>query len=319
MKTYSIIRKYCLICMEEHEVQTITTSEIEEFKGENVMFEATYEYCSNADQYMESEEIARKNNLAMKDAYRIKKGLLTSDEIIGIRTNLGVSQKDFSEILDWGRATITRYENHQVQDRAHDDILRKICSDPIWFLSMLERVRRKLSVKTYSKYRKSACAQIEKQKNQYLRDSIQAIYSGIRENIKTYGTELIPDKIIEIINYLARKIDGLDEAGLAILLKSCDALSIKVSGHPITGLSYDLSPNAILPLGLSQIIQMEGVRFEATIEESNCLVRQFTPASDFRIKILTDAEIGIIDSVIRQYQLLGMIEVLKLLRAEHDG
>lgn len=50
-----------------------------------------------------------------------------------IRDKYEVSQKDFSEVLDWGRATITRYENHQVQDRAHDDVLRTIDSDPKWF------------------------------------------------------------------------------------------------------------------------------------------------------------------------------------------
>ncbi len=38
----------------------------------------------------------------------------------------GVSQKDFFVILYWGMSTITRYKNHQVQDRVHDDILKKI-------------------------------------------------------------------------------------------------------------------------------------------------------------------------------------------------
>ncbi len=54
-------------------------------------------------------------------------GLLTSDEIIKIREKYGISQKEFSEVLGWGgRATITRYENHQVQDRVHDDVLKKL-------------------------------------------------------------------------------------------------------------------------------------------------------------------------------------------------
>lgn len=39
----------------------------------------------------------------------------------------------------WGGAgkTITRYESHQVQDKAHDTILKKIDQDPEWFLSLL--------------------------------------------------------------------------------------------------------------------------------------------------------------------------------------
>jgi DNA-binding transcriptional regulator YiaG len=66
---------------------------------------------------------------------------LTSNEIISLREKYGVSQKDLSEILDWGKATITSYENHQVQDRAHDDILRKIDPDPEWFIEMLKRAK----------------------------------------------------------------------------------------------------------------------------------------------------------------------------------
>ena len=129
-------KKLCVLCMEEHEVDIVEVVDEEFFKGEEVTFPATYEYCSCADEYLETEEMMKTNSLAMKDAYREKVGLLTSREIIAIREKYGISQKDFSEVLDWGKATITRYENHQVQDRAHDDVLRKIDSDPKWFLEM---------------------------------------------------------------------------------------------------------------------------------------------------------------------------------------
>ncbi len=153
MKTIKTEKKLCLICMEEHEVQTVILEDTEEFKGEEVSFDATYEYCAHADEYLETEDMIKANSLAMKDAYRKKAGLLTSQEIIAIRNKYNkVSQKDFTEILDWGRATITRYENHRVQDRAHDDVLRKINSDPKWFLQMLTRANGKIFEKVYEKY-----------------------------------------------------------------------------------------------------------------------------------------------------------------------
>lgn len=126
-------KKLCLVCMEEHEVDIVVVNEEEIFKEEEVSFNAIYEYCSNSDEYLETEEMIKTNSLAMKDAYRVKVGLLTSGEIISIRGKYGVSQKDFSEVLDWGMATITRYENHQVQTHSHDNVLRKIDSDPKWF------------------------------------------------------------------------------------------------------------------------------------------------------------------------------------------
>ena len=82
MKKIKREKKLCLICMEEHEVDIIEEIDNEVYRGEDVHFIAIYEYCSNADEYLETEEMIKVNNLAMKDAYRKKIGLLTSTEII---------------------------------------------------------------------------------------------------------------------------------------------------------------------------------------------------------------------------------------------
>lgn len=47
-------------------------------------------------------------------------------------------------LLGWGGKTVTRYESHQVQDKTHDSILKKIDQDPEWFLSLLEDVKDKI-------------------------------------------------------------------------------------------------------------------------------------------------------------------------------
>lgn len=66
------------------------------------------------------------NDIRLKDAYRRSEGLLTSTEISAIRGKYGISQNDLCVLLGWGGKTITRYESHQVQDKAHDTILKKI-------------------------------------------------------------------------------------------------------------------------------------------------------------------------------------------------
>lgn len=53
-------------------------------------------------------------------------GLLTSQQIRAVRTQYDISQRDLCILLGWGEKTITRYEGHQVQDRAHDAILKKL-------------------------------------------------------------------------------------------------------------------------------------------------------------------------------------------------
>src|SRR5690554_2085668 len=77
--------RLCLSCMKEHTVDIIETEEQVTFKGVKVKFNATYEYCANTDEYLETEDMIRSNNLGIKDAYRVKVGLLTSNEIKHIR------------------------------------------------------------------------------------------------------------------------------------------------------------------------------------------------------------------------------------------
>lgn len=62
--------KHCVICMKQHEVDTVEVMDTEIFKDEEVSFRAIYEYCSNTDEYLETEDMIRQNSLAMKDAYR---------------------------------------------------------------------------------------------------------------------------------------------------------------------------------------------------------------------------------------------------------
>lgn len=169
--------------MEEHDVDIVELKEKNVFKGMNLEFAVTYEYCSNTDEFLENEDMIRANDLSLKDAYRRELGLLTSLEIKNIREKYGISQKDFAKILDWGKSTITRYENHQVQDRAHDDILRKIDSDPEWLLEFLNRTKDKLSLKAYEKYYNSINKAFNEKKNRYLIDTIHAIYAGFKEDV----------------------------------------------------------------------------------------------------------------------------------------
>ena len=167
MKILKTESKQCISCMEEHDVEIVEAEESGTFKGEKVDFIAIYEFCPNSEEYSETEEMMRSNSSAQKDAYRSKVGLLTSREIKSIREKYGMGQKEFAEVLGWGMATIARYETQQVQDRVHDDMLRKLDSEPKWFLEILERAKDKIGVK-YVQYYKIASELLRKKTNPYV-------------------------------------------------------------------------------------------------------------------------------------------------------
>lgn len=307
--------KLCFSCMEEHDVNLVEVSESGTFKGEQVEFLAVYEYCSNVDEYSETEEMIKSNSLALKDAYRGKIGLLTSGEIKAIREKYDISQKEFSGILDWGMATITRYENHQVQDRAHDDILRKIDSDPKWFLEMLVRAKAGLSEKAFLNYHHKACELYNMGKNQYLIDSICAIYADFDEETTTGGVELNLNKVIEVINYLAMKVYSLHKVKLMKMLWYSDTLHYKRYRKSITGLAYCALPMGAVPEGYDQIVLLDGVSFDTVLYGEN-VGYKFNPVQGFKTRELSPTEIETIDEIISKMGMLTTDDIVKRMHEE---
>ena len=69
MKVIKKERKLCVCCMEEHEVPTVRVKESNTFQGLKVEYNAIYEYCEVADQYIASDDMISANVRALKDAY----------------------------------------------------------------------------------------------------------------------------------------------------------------------------------------------------------------------------------------------------------
>ncbi len=315
MKKIKSELKFCIYCMEEHEVDIVEMADTEIFKDEEVTFNGIYQYCPIEDELLETEEMMRANSLAMKDAYREKMHLLTSKQIIEIREKYNVSQKDFSEILDWGRATITRYENHQVQDRGNDNVLRKINEDPKWFLDLLKEARGRISDKAFDKYYHQANELFKKKHNQYLVDSIQAIYVDYGDGVLTGRAELSLGKVVEMINYLALKVESLHKVKLAKMLWFSDYLHYKRNGVAISGLAYAALPMGAVPEGYDHIVLLDGVNFDVVWYGEN-VAYKFKSDPGFTIKELTELEIKTLDDVILHFGELNTEEIVDRMHEE---
>ena len=70
MKIIRKEQKLCLHCMEEHEVLHIRIMDKNVYKGQEVTYAATYEYCANADEFWANEAYSSQNDSAMKAAYQ---------------------------------------------------------------------------------------------------------------------------------------------------------------------------------------------------------------------------------------------------------
>lgn len=144
--------RLCTCCMEEHTVQTVRVQEKNLIHGVLVEYPAEYFYCERADAFYADEKRILSNDTAMKDAYREKVGLLTSHQIKAIRAKYGITQRNLCRLLGWGTKTITRFENYRVQDESHDAILRRLDTDPTYFLQLLQERKEVFSHEAYETY-----------------------------------------------------------------------------------------------------------------------------------------------------------------------
>lgn len=318
MKIIDSETKLCTCCMNEHEVKTVLVKEQATFKNKEVEYDAHYMYCDEAEEFYMDEQQIQENDKAMKNAYRGAEGLLTSDGISAIRAKYGISQSDLCILLGWGHKTITRYESHQVQDRAHDTILKKIDHDPEWFLSLLSDAKENFSVDSYQKYYNAATLLYESDQDIYLRKTIEALYAKFLDNEMFNGnTRLSLDKVVDVIRYFAssKVVTSLYKVKLMKLMWYADTLSFKNRGMAITGLVYQALPMGAVPVGHNFIIDLNGVPCEEVdMGETNAY--HFSLNGESQFPSLTAGDREVLDIVIKKLGRMTKNEIISFMHKE---
>lgn len=318
MKIIKSEKRLCICCMEEHEVKTVLIKDQATFKNLKVCYDAFYMYCDAADELYMDEQQMQENDVRLKDAYRKAEGLLTSSEISSIRARYDISQRDLCVLLGWGGKTITRYESHQVQDKAHDTILKKIEQDPEWFLTLLSEAKENFSVESYQKYFDAAMTLFEKDRDFYLRKAIEASYAKFQGNPLFHGnTKLSLDKVVDVIRYFASstQISSLYKVKLMKLMWYADALSYRIRGFAITGLVYQALPMGAVPVGHNSIIDLKDVPCEEVdMGETNAYYFSLKEAVSF--PTLSEADKNILDIVIEKLGKMTKNEIISFMHKE---
>ena len=311
-------KKLCSCCMEEHEVQTVIVMDSNIFKGVPVEYKAEYYYCDQADEYYADEQQISKNDIAMKNAYREKEGLLTSEQITSIRAKYGISQSDLCLLLGWGGKTITRYESHQVQDVAHDTILRKLDSDPEWFLQLLNTEKEAISSASYEKYVEAGTALFEQEHDLYLKSAIMSKYARyLHSREATGGKELSLDVVVNMIQYIANSslVTNLYLVKMMKLLWYADALSFKRYEHSISGLVYRALPMGAVPVAYETIIDLSNIHFEE-IEIGEGTGYRFLPTKNTAYDYLTTEDKEVLDAVLKRFGKATKKEIVETMHKE---
>ena len=319
-----LIRKVhmdCPLCDKTHEVDERKRIATITIKGEKVTYEERFYFCANADEEeneFETGSMANDNLLNARNAYRVKQGLLTSDEIVAIRESYGLSQVDLARLLGWGEATISRYESKAIQDDSYNIMLRLIKDNPLQTLEFLKRNADKFSAHKRYEIRSKIVEKLDSYGKEYLtRQTLEGEYACFDEPSDSNGyTILNIDKLEAAISYIAEKVSNLFKVKLVKMLWYTDALSFKENGHAITGLVYLHKAMGALPIGHHSLLNLENLNVQEEESINYDSMFHIYPTEGMDYSILDDKEKKILDTVIKKFKNYKAQEIVDYMHKE---
>lgn len=128
---------FCPYCEERRELNSAYHTFEYEIRGDHIEVETTMLICNVCRKEVEVSDVGHDPLDAAYREYRRRHNMIQPEQIQDFRLSFGLSQKEMSQFLGWGGATLSRYENGALQDEAHDKALR-LAMDPRGLLALIE-------------------------------------------------------------------------------------------------------------------------------------------------------------------------------------
>ncbi|MDA8226674.1 MAG: DUF4065 domain-containing protein [Desulfitobacterium hafniense] len=257
------------------------------------------------------------NLLRARDAYRQKKGLLTSNEIVNIRIYYGLTQSDFSALLGWGDVTVTRYESKTIQDETYDNIMRMVYENPLFALECIEKHKDRFTSDKYTKFRKNIANKVGEVGNLYLKkQEINSLYVNFEEESELNGYKKLDiEKVANVIGYFSHFVDNLYKVKLMKLLWYADAIFYGRHGRSMTGLVYKHMPLGALPIAYDEIIYLPTVKIVEEMIYDDISYR-ICPNEEIHISDFSLEELSVLETVATTFKNYRSKEIIDYMHKE---
>ncbi len=134
---------YCPICEKDRQVTPRSSREEYTVRGEKISLDVPRLICGQCGEAMIDDAFGDPV-LKVYAEYRRRHGLLTPEQIRGVREKYSLSQDAFATLLGTSPATFARYEGGSIQDKAYDQLIRA-CVHPAVIGDLVEREGHRLS------------------------------------------------------------------------------------------------------------------------------------------------------------------------------
>lgn len=114
----------CPSCERVRALDRVSTTEDIEVRGEAVPVKVEFLRCSECgEEFRDPKSSYDPLDVAYRE-YRRRHGMVQPETLKQLRAEYDLTQQELADLLGWGVATVSRYENGALQDEAHDKMLR---------------------------------------------------------------------------------------------------------------------------------------------------------------------------------------------------
>lgn len=114
---------YCDCCGKTVMTEVVKKREVFHVFHDEIEVVSNVRICGNCKEEIYDEKLDSETQEEVFRIYRDKHKLLSKNEIIQIRKQYGLSQRNFAKLLNWGDKTVRRYEQGSLPDKTHNSLL----------------------------------------------------------------------------------------------------------------------------------------------------------------------------------------------------
>ena len=232
---------FCPNCEKNTPLTKLRRMENFEVRGEIIPVEVEFFQCQECDEQFENSKSSFDWYEVAYREYRERKGMLQPEELREFRINHGLTQKEFSELVGIGIATMNRYENGSLQSEAHDRAF-KLVMDSRNFLNLISEDRKVLS----DNKKRKIISQLEQKTEISWLEVAKGVLGKYDADIYSGYKKIDIAKFFEAIIFFCFP-DGIFKTKLMKLLFYADFGHFKKYSVSITGLRYARLPFGPVP------------------------------------------------------------------------
>jgi putative zinc finger/helix-turn-helix YgiT family protein len=289
--------RYCEECQSNQEVLLSEKTAEYTFRSEKFTIAHDYLKCTKCGQAVYDEQTDSKTLKTLGDLY-LKKHGISIEDIKKVRQQYGFTQLTFSKILNWGIATVKRYETGgSLPDATHLAIIKMLKNNPTTIENFYEETKFNFSdVERHS-----------------IDDAIRSVSSGVNDSpyvplkysyrrfertIENGHTSFNPLKLTHMVLYFAR--GGVLKTTLMKLLWYSDFMNYKHTKTSISGVPYcrrSFGPVPVSPELVLGVLESERLITIDEREKENYIIVKITSRNEPDMTIFETPEWEIIRKV----------------------